>query len=450
VTPMPRLTNYFGQRNQTDLRLGAILLASITMSAAMFASSASAQTTAVEALQMRAKAEPRNAAAQTDLGRALLRAGQLDAAERTLRKAAQLQHRSVQAAYELLNVTFERGDHQAARSECARFKQVAEGTPYEHLCYARAFLIWHRASRAIEYLNQALALDADHVESLLALGDAERIGGNHDAAERAYERARGLSDRVETYLGSARVAVARGDRPKAVTLLRAALERGPTWPEVLFELGRLVEAAEALDLLRQAVAQRPGWDAADLAFGDAQLKAGQAADAELIATTVIARSPQVAEAHALLGRARQAQGNPTGAEQAFGEALTLVPNLPEATLARADLYAETNRHEEAFAEYQKAAGLRALDPDPLLRAARLCIRLQRENLAAAYLDRALERAPRSAVALALYGDVKATQGDRANALAMYQRALAADGEFDRIHVQDAISKLSSDANRNHP
>lgn len=443
---MPGLTNHFELGNHTDLRLGALVLALITM----FAPGVSAQTTAVDSLQVRAKAEPRNAAAQTELGRALLRAGQLDAAERTLRKAAQLQRGSVAAEYEILNVTFERGDHRAARGECSRFKRVAAGTPYEHLCYARAFLIWHRASRAIEYLNQALALDADHVESLLALGDAERIGGNYDGADRAYERARGLSDRVEAYLGSARVAVARGDRPKAITLLRAALERGPTWPEVLFELGRLVEGPEGLDLLRQAVTQRAHWDLADLAFGDAQLKGGQAAEAERVATEVIARNPQLAEAHTLLGRARQAQGNPAGAEQAFGEALTLVPNLPEATLARADLYADTNRHEEAFAEYQKAAGLRALDPDPLLRAARLCIRLQRQNLAAAYLDRALERAPRAAVVLALYGDVKAARGDRADALAMYQRALTADGEFDRIHVQDAISKLSSDANRNHP
>jgi tetratricopeptide (TPR) repeat protein len=418
----------------------------------LWTATVSAQSTTVDALLQAAKAEPRNAAAQTELGRALLRAGQLDEAERVLRKAAQLQRGpgAAAAAYEILNVTFARGDHRTARSDCAQFKRVAAGTPYEHLCFARAFLIWHRASRAIEYLNQALALDADHMESLLALGDAERMGGNYDAADRAYERVRTSTDRVDAYLGLARVAIARGDRPKAINLLRAVLERAQTWPEVLFELGHLVDGPEALELLRQAAARRANWDVADLALGDALLKAGQAADAERSATAVIARNPQLAEAHTLLGRARQAQGNPTGAEQALDEALTLVPNLPEATLARADLYAATERHEEAFAEYQKAAGLRALDPDPLLRAARLCIQLQRSTLAAAYLDRALERAPRSALALSLYGDVKASLGDRTDALAMYQRALTAEGELDRAHVQDAISKLSSDANRNHP
>lgn len=401
----------------------------------------STEPTALATLQQQAKAEPRNATAQRDLGLAQLRAGELDAAERTLKKAAQLQRGSIDSAYDVLRVTFERGDHRAARSECARFKKVATGTPYEHLCFARAFLIWRRSSRAMEYLETALTLDADHVETLLAVGDAERLSGNYESAERAYERVRSLSGRVEATIGLARVAIARNDRTLAINLLRAALGRAPTWPEIPFELGRLLQGPEALELLRQAVALRVNWDAAELELGDAQLKAGHAAEAEAAASSVIARNPRLAEAHTLLGRAQQAQGNPTGAEAALTQALTLVPNLPEATLARADLYAATERYEEAFAEYQKAAGLRPLDADPLLRAARLCLQLQRSNLAAAFLDRALDRAPQSAAALALYGDVMAARGDRADARLMYERALAGEGDFDRAQVQDALRKL---------
>ncbi len=407
----------------------------------MIASGVSAQTAGLDSLRERAKAEPRNAQLQTELGQALLRAGELDEAERVLKKAAQLQRTSVAAAYEVLKVTFERGDHRAARGACAAFKKIATGTPYEHLCFARAFLIWHRSSRAVEYLDAAFALDADHVESLIALGDAERIGGNYDAADRAYERARNLSDRVEATLGLAKVAIARGDRAKAVGLLRALQARTPVWPEVAFELGRLVEGQEALDLLRQAVTLRARWDVAELALGDALLKARQAAEAEQAATQVITRNPRLAEAHTLLGRARQAQGNTAGAEQALSEALTLVPNLPEATFARADLYAATERFEEAFAEYQKTAGLRPLDAEPLLSAARLSLRLQRLNLAAAFLDRALDRAPRSAAALALYGDVMLARGDRADAKTMYERALGGEGAFDRALVEAALRML---------
>lgn len=395
----------------------------------------------LEALRQRAKTEPRNAAAQTELGQALLRAGQLDEAERVLKKAAAMQRGSIEAAYEVLKVTFARGDHRAARGACARFKPVATGTPYEHLCFARAFLIWHRSSRAIEYLDAALALDADHVESLLAVGDAELIGGNYDAADRAYERARGLSNPVQAQLGLARVALARGDRTRAISVLRSVKERAADWPEVVYELGRLLDGDESLALLQQAVALRPGWDQAALALGEAQLEAGHADRAEAAAAEVIARNPRVAEAHTLLGRARQAQGNLAGAEQALTESLTLVPNLPEATLARADLFAATERYEEAFAEYQKAAGLRPLDSDPLLRAARLSLRLQRFNLAAAFLDRALDRSPRLAAALALYGDVMVARGDRADARGMYERALAGEGELDRAQVQEALRKL---------
>lgn len=427
-------------RNERDAMLKTFF--AVLLGTALWTYPVAAQDEVLDPLRARAKAEPRNAAATTELGQALLRAGQLDEAERVLRKAAQLQRGSVEAAYEVLKVTFERSDHRAARGACAQFKTIAAGTPYEHLCFARAFLIWHRSSRAIEYLNAALALDADHIESLLAVGDAERIGGNYPAAAQAYERARALSDRIEAYVGLARVALAQNDRMKATELLRTAHARAPTWPEVVFELGRLVPGQESLDLLRRAVVLRPGWDAAEVALGDALLSAGHAAEAEQAASAVVERNPQLAEAHTLLGRARQAQGNPAGAEQALTEALTLVPNLPEATLARADLYAATERYEEAFSEYQKAAGLRPLDADPLLRAARLCLQLQRLNLAAAFLDRALDRSPRLADALALYGDVMVARGDRADAKTMYERALSGEGELDRPRVQQALAKLS--------
>lgn len=421
--------------------LSALIAAVLALASATLVK---AQGDPLESLRVAANAAPRDAAARTELGRALLRAGRLDEAERTLKKAAQLQRGSLGAAYEVLKVTFERGDHRAARGACGGFKKVAANTPYEHLCFARAFLIWRRSSRAMEYLEAALALDPDHVESLIAVGDAERISGSYDAATRAYERVRTLApQRLEAVLGLARIAIARGETERAVQLLRTVQPQATTWPEIAFELGRLVQASEGLDLLRQAVAFRANWNVALLALGDALVGSGQFAEAEQIAVDVTTREPGLAEGHTLLGRTRQALGNPQGAEAALSQALTLVPNLPEATLARADLYAEMERYEEAFAEYQNAAGLRPLDIEPMVRAARLCLRLQRLNLAAAYLDRALDRSPQSAVALALYGDLLVARGDRAEAKAMYERALQGTGVVDRTAVEDALRKLTS-------
>jgi len=429
------------QASRLTTLLSALIVAVLAFANA---SVAAAQVDPLEALRAAAKAAPRDAAAQTELGRALLRAGRLDEAERTLKKAAQLQRGSLGAAYEVLKVTFERADHRAARGACGGFKKVAADTAYEHLCFARAFLIWRRSSRAVEYLEAALALDPDHVESLIAVGDAERISGNYDAATRAYERVRTLApQRLEAVLGLARIAIARGENDRAIQLLRTVQPQAATWPEVAFELGRLVQGNEALDLLRQAVAFRANWNIALLALGEALVGTGQFAEAEQIAVDVTTREPGLAEGHTLLGRTRQALGNPQGAEAALSQALTLVPNLPEATLARADLYAEMERYEEAFAEYQNAAGLRPLDIEPMIRAARLCLRLQRLNLAAAYLDRALDRAPQSAVALALYGDLLVARGDRAEARAMYERALQGTGAVDRATVEDALRKLKS-------
>jgi tetratricopeptide (TPR) repeat protein len=119
-----------------------------------------------------------------------------------------------------------------------------------------------------------------------------------------------------------------------------------------------------------------------------------------------------------------------------------VPNASRAQLALARLYEATDRSEEALEQYRATADTDPSDPEPLLSAARLALTLERDVLAAGYLDRLLERHPRLARGLALYGDVMRARGMRDEARQYYRKALdEGRGELDREQVTQALAAL---------
>jgi Tfp pilus assembly protein PilF len=112
-----------------------------------------------------------------------------------------------------------------------------------------------------------------------------------------------------------------------------------------------------------------------------------------------------------------------------------------ATLALGDVLAHTEREEEALEMYAHAADLDPRNPQPLLRAASLALAEHRDVLAGGYLDRLLERMPRNAAALSLYGDIARIRHETPAARDYYTRALAGEGDFDRAHVEQALREL---------
>ena len=79
-------------------------------------------------------------------------------------------------------------------------------------------------------------------------------------------------------------------------------------------------------------------------------------------------------------------------------------------------------------------------PEALLAAGRLAMSQKRPVLAAGWLEKALERAPRSAEVLALCGDVSVARGDKKAARDYYQRALAGEGPVDKAAVQKRLAE----------
>lgn len=409
------------------------------------ASSLWAQEPALAALRKAAQDGPRDVGAQLALGRALIDAGRLDEADHVMKRAVKLDG-SVETRFEAMRVKFAEGHYKKVRAACRDLAKVDKNHVLTHVCFARALLVWRRASRAFEHVDAALAADPNNYEAVLAQADAKRLHGDFPGAIGAYQKAIGIdAKRADAHLGLGKLYLVQRKRPEAIASLRAAAAAAPQDPDVLFELGRaLIDAEqpdEARKVLAQALAGRPTWKEARLELAIAQLQAGQGEEAEAALAAFLKDNPKHPIATAQYGAALVANGKYAEAEKVLGDALKLIPNDFDTAFALARLYERTDRAEEAFTQYRGAADLKRESALPLIEAARLGLELGRTLLASALLDKALERQPRSGRALGLYGDVLAARGDKKAAREYYNRALGGEGKVDRTRIQAQLEKL---------
>ncbi len=420
-----------------------LLLALLGLAALLYPPEiAAAQESALGGLRSAARAAPRDYDAQLALGRALLEAGRYREARAALGRAARLRREDPVAQYEVARVEFAERNHQRARAQCRAVDRVARDSAIAHVCMARTWIAWARSARALDEANAALQQAPDDYEALLALGDAHRLRHSVEEAESAYRRAAQANGQAAApHLGLG-ILYAQAHRTQdALRALRRAHELDGDDPDVDYELGRLLEGAEAVTHLRDAVANRPGWAMAQAALGDALLRAGDAPGAVEQFRAAIGEDGNLAHARAGLGAALMAAGDLADAEVTLNDAIAQVPNDAESVMALADVYARTEREEEAYEQYRHAADLDPRNPAPLVRAARLALGQERPVLAFGFLQRVIGQHPNHAPALALMGDVMRARRVPAQARDYYQRALQGEGTIDRAAVQQALRAL---------
>lgn len=417
------------------------VLASALALALLIPSSALAQEGALPALRAAAKSAPTDAAAHAALGRAMIEAGRLKEADAQLRNASRLAKGSIESLYDLARVQFATGDYKLSRKACRELTTKDANHVLSHVCDARALLVWRRASRAFPHIDKAIALDAGNAEAQLALADARRMQGDFADAVDAYQKLIARAPSADAYLGLALVHAVQNRSAESVAALEKAYALDADDPDVLFELGRRVPGKRAVELLRAALAGRPGWVEPELDLGMALLRAGDATGAEAALRSVRAKLPDNPVAVAQHASALVALGRYPEAEPELRKALQAIPNDYDAALALARLYEHTSRHEDAFTQYRSASDLKRESPEALVLAGRLGLKLQRATLAAALLEKALERAPRSAEVLALHGEALLARGDKKGAKEQLQRALSGEGPLDRAAVQKKLSGL---------
>ncbi|MFK7988590.1 MAG: tetratricopeptide repeat protein [Sandaracinaceae bacterium] len=115
------------------------------------------------------------------------------------------------------------------------------------------------------------------------------------------------------------------------------------------------DAAGMLSVARALVTEAPGDPAAALALGETALRLRRADMAVESLQQVVTASPDSAEGHYLLGRARRLAGDGEGAEASLRRALELVPEHTEARLSLGRLLLDSGQFEEADELYAALA-----------------------------------------------------------------------------------------------
>jgi predicted O-linked N-acetylglucosamine transferase (SPINDLY family) len=220
----------------------------------------------------------------------------------------------------------------------AMYRQIVLAEPR----HADALYLWGRLefdrgefARAVELIEQAIAVDPQEATFRFHLGEAQRAQGLLEPAVRAYRQA--LTFRADYALAwcSLGMSLDRLDQhQEAEQAFRQALRVQPSFAEALTNLAALVRRQgrwdEARQLLQAALQLRPdlveAWNNLGNALRDGglQLEATQAYD------HAIALAPQYGAAHFNRGLALTRLGDTSAAADAFRKATRLDPADAEA------------------------------------------------------------------------------------------------------------------------
>ncbi|HKP57476.1 MAG TPA: tetratricopeptide repeat protein [Polyangiales bacterium] len=375
-------------------------------------------------------------------GLQLLRAGKIKEGEQALKQSARARGNSIDALYDLARVQFAADDYAKSRQACRALAAKDRQAMLSDLCMARAFLVWRRASRAVEWVDKALAKAPNDPEVLLALADMKRVSGDLDASRSTYQRVLGLQPgNPDAHYGLGELYLVAPDPEAARKAFAAALVNAPEWPDAMYQLGRLERGTRAVELLERAVTARPNWPEARLALGAARLENGEVEAAEALFRQVLKTQPKLPLAHARLGMALAAKRDYANAETEIKRGLEGLPNDADAALTLARIYANTDRAEDAFEAYRNAASLEKSGSRALVEAGVYAMKLDRNTLAQGYLEKAVERTPKSAIAQARFADVLLARGEKSLAKQHYQLALGGEGDVDRQDLKRRLDAL---------
>ncbi|MGZ6141133.1 MAG: tetratricopeptide repeat protein, partial [Myxococcaceae bacterium] len=177
-----------------------------------------------------------------------------------------------------------------------------------------------------------------------------RLGKRADAA---IDRAIGLApDDPRPDLLRADLRRLQGDAPGMLDALTSASRKAPNDREIAVRRGELLSQAGRLDeasgVLNAVLRHRfhPG-AAAELGF--VKLRQNQSADAMRLLKAALARSPNLAKAHYYLGAALAQAGDVSGAEAEYRTADRLAPSDPRPLGALCAVLAQNRRETEAAA-----------------------------------------------------------------------------------------------------
>ena len=338
------------------------------------------------------------ARAYGELGKVLLGAAYLDAAEPAFLNAAALDPADRRWPYFLGHVYRSKG---AVRESAQQFDRALERQPADVptlVWLVDALLSESRTDEAEPLVRRALNEDSTSAAALYQAGRLALARGDHAAAVRQFEAAlgrdpgataihyplglayRGLGDttRAERHLAQ------RSRENRIVEPIDPLLDEvketvaGPLALEV-----RGVEAlnrrdwVSAVDAFRQGTALAPRSAPLHHRLGTALAMMGKADEARREFETAVEVSPGYAKAHYSLGVLLEDRGDEEGAIARYALAVQSEPDYAQARLRLADVLRRRNRLQDALTEYERVMNADPTASEAMLGRAITLVRMSR-------------------------------------------------------------------------
>lgn len=256
-----------------------------------------------------------------------------------------------------------RGARRAARDELARLVAVRPNVAEGHVALARLLSLEAEHGLALVHYEHAAALRPDDPDLALALGEAEFVAGDTEAAVSAFHRALDLRPQSATArLGLARALLAGARAREALRtlgpLLQPTAEPAPLAAEASFLCGNahkaLLDYPAAIAAFERAIALAPGDARARLNLGNCFAACRRFIEAECALEEALEADPLLVEAKESLGSVLLLSGKVRKAEAIAREVLARDPDRIVSHQNLAAICAASGRDNEA-AQHRDAA-----------------------------------------------------------------------------------------------
>lgn len=358
---------------------------------------------------------------------ALLLVKDIDGADRKLENLRKASPGAPMTAYLDSLVAYARGDRVKAR---ASIQAVLKAVPEDNRARLLAGTVEHdlgNYAAAERYLAQVLEAAPGDLQSRFLLASSQFRLGNTQKAAKTLEPLVDERASRQVLMLAAEIAVAERNAAKAVSLLQRAIAVEDD-PAVRTRLGVAKIAAGDADGgvrdLQAAIATNPKDGAADLALASYHLSRKQTDRARAVATALVARLPDAALSHQVMGDVLLADNDRAGARQSYERALQATPTFLPAARTLADLDMQDRRPDAALARLRTVV---AADPKQREAVLLLARALQQTNAppaeVLAVLDQAIAANPVDPSLYVAKVELLGAQGDRRAALGAAQDAL---------------------------
>ena len=399
---------------------------------------------AIEAFSGAITLKPESMLGYLKRGETYRRRGDLPAAERDLRRAADIDPTALHALEELGDALLSDTPHRygPAADHYAAYVRIDNRAP--RVLYKLAFARYNdgRINDAIDALHASLAQDSRSAEAHYLLGLCERDAQHPEAARQSLERSIELQpallharEELADLYGAMGLTDARLAQLEALAALDPRATRSIALGLAYLRAG---QPERAVLTLSHTAERYPGEPYTFVALGRVWLEIAQARHDRVALNKALgalegaAGPDNSSEALTLLGRARLLALDADSAERLLQDATRKQPVDPLAFYYLADAAEKLTHYHVARQALLDYAALRGDEPDARKRSAEaerladLSLRVNEPGVAATYFARAADDAPNDAALIARAAEAQLRAGDRDTARGTAARALEKD------------------------